>query len=847
MYSQLKSIIEKTNKQPTIVNPESNFVVVTYWWGRGNKNNNTARPCVAFYESVANPIINLALETLNTVSKSPIQYQKLLQNIDNVVPKIDNYKKHIARKAQVYMNMVASYCNVDINSSNRDANTLICLENYKKTGKTPKDYEYKTVDAIERILNLSMKQFLALNKDKLNELFLIKAKTITLKNNYSGRLKELSEKQKVLLRNTIKQNTDIKNNLLADIKQKMKIQITTPITDFKDAPEYIGKNILDILNFELRYLEPLTFEDMITKWENECSTNKCNYLAVEYPEFAQPGGYQLAINAKPLFIKRALELCEGRSVLYIDGDMFIRKYPSIFDIKDVDFMARGWWIDPRSSYKMEESIMYDPYTFETSGGTMFFSQSPESKLLIEKWIEEAEKPYQQGKADDRVLSLVFNSYKFLLSMKIIQLPIEYLWLTLDYDDRMMEMVYDYDYAKMRTSIFIEHPECLTTEDTAAGAGASSDRTPKFYDFLDDNLVPTSEEMHEYLMFPNKEMTSAFRDYFDFMNGIVYLDDGNDLLYQRGYITSGDPDVSESPLYITSYDNKLGNKKYPGDKTYTVNQISEINYKRARSMNIASMSNVVDKGDFVEVSEDPSNMNDAKLQSLIIRLLLDGKNVIYKPNNSEATIYYNDLINKMNTLYSNLDFVFTPVIKSFYFSDFFKPEVDYSKPILFRSGNRILIDFLSMFLSLDEVSSYLQNGSYQIMSRTRIGYLIRPKTVGGGEGDELDVDDDENPLNMYIQSYNDGLKSSYETMKQLGGRSGYRKNKKIINRTVTPYYKNKTHKKINKKSNKKANKKTHKKANKKVNKQHNVNKKTNIGKKTHKKKYVNKKIQKKTRK
>jgi hypothetical protein len=490
--------------------------------------------------------------------------------------------------------------------------------------------------------------------------------------------------------------------------------------------------------------------------------------------------------------------------------------------------------------KWKKVYLYDPYTFETSGGTMFFSQSDQSKLLIQKWIEEAEKPYQQGKADDRVLSLVFNTYKFLLSMKIIQLPVEYLWLTLDYDDRMMEMVYDYDYAKMRTSIFIEHPECLTTEDTAAGAGASSDRTPKYYQFLDDNLVPTSEEMHEYLMFPNKEMTSAFRDYFDYMNGIAYINDGNDLLIERGYVNVDEPDSNESPLYITSYDIKLGNKKYSGDPSYTVNQISEINYKRARSMNIQSMPNVIDKGDFVEVS-DHTDMNDAKLQSLIIRLLVDGKNVIYKPSNSDSSLYYNYLLENMNTLYSNLDFVFTPVISSFYFSDFFKPEIDYSKPVLFRSGNKILIDFLSMFLSLDEVSSYLHNGAYQIMSRTRVGYLIRPKTVGGGNDDKQQ---EENPIDMYVRTYIDGLRTSYDTMKQIG--SG--KNKKIKYRKATPYPKIKTRKNKKQQKNKKANKKTHK--NKKINKKTNRNNKTHkkshkkINKKTHKNKKINKKTHKK---
>jgi hypothetical protein len=502
-----------------------------------------------------------------------------------------------------------------------------------------------------------MKQFLLLNKKNLIELFEIQQQTNRMKKEYIENHSKYDEKEKVMLKNTIKQNTENKKKLLAEMKQTMK----TP---------YNGKNIFDILNFEMRYLSPIHFEDMITKWENECRLNNCNFLAIEYPEFAQSGGYQLAINAKPLFIKKALELCKGRSVLYIDGDMFIKKYPAIFDITEVDFIARGWWVDPRSSYKMDESIIYDPYTFETSGGTMFFSQSVQSKLLIEKWIEEASKQHQRGKADDRVLSLVFNTYKFLLNMKIIQLPVEYLWLTLQYDERMMEMVYDYDLVKMRNSIFIEHPECLTTEDTASGAGASSDRTPKFYNFL-DNLVPASEEMHEYLMFPTKEMSDAFKEYFEYMNSITYIDDGNIMLYERGYVKPDDPDSNESPLYITNYEDKLGNHTYSGDSSYTINQLSDENYKLARSMNVVSMKNVVEKDGYVEITPN-AKMNDAKLQRLIIRLLLEDKTVLY----NDPSEY---LLSKMNTLYKDMDFVFTPIIQSYYFSDFFKPKMEFINP------------------------------------------------------------------------------------------------------------------------------------------------------------------------
>ena len=179
--------------------------------------------------------------------------------------------------------------------------------------------------------------------------------------------------------------------------------------------------------------------------------------------------------------------------------MNIRKYPVIFDLKDVDYMARGWWIDPRSSYKFEESITYDPYTFETSGGTMFFSSSTDSHLLLDMWISESAKDYQKGKADDRIISMIVNSKKLLLNMKIIQLPIEYLWLTLDYHNRLLESeIYDYNLPLMEESIIIDHPECLTSEDSATGSGASSDRTPKYYSFLEFfELCGLAEKGEEY--------------------------------------------------------------------------------------------------------------------------------------------------------------------------------------------------------------------------------------------------------------------------------------------------------------------------------------------------------------
>ena len=36
---------------------------------------------------------------------------------------------------------------------------------------------------------------------------------------------------------------------------------------------------------------PIKYEDMIADWEKSCKKAKCNYIAVEYPQFAKKGGY----------------------------------------------------------------------------------------------------------------------------------------------------------------------------------------------------------------------------------------------------------------------------------------------------------------------------------------------------------------------------------------------------------------------------------------------------------------------------------------------------------------------------------------------------------------------------
>jgi hypothetical protein len=150
---------------------------------------------------------------------------------------------------------------------------------------------------------------------------------------------------------------------------------------------------------------PITYDKMIEGWTENMKKHNCNYLAQEYPAFAVKGGYQNGVNFKPEFIKEALKACHPRSIVYIDGDMFINRYPHIFDMKDVDYMARGWNSEPRDNYDVKQPC-FDPYVFETSGGIQFFGQTPNAYNIIDTWIETIKK--YPGKADDRIMAVTFT-------------------------------------------------------------------------------------------------------------------------------------------------------------------------------------------------------------------------------------------------------------------------------------------------------------------------------------------------------------------------------------------------------------------------------------------------------
>lgn len=307
--------------------------------------------------------------------------------------------------------------------------------------------------------------------------------------------------------------------------------------------------------------ERQSYYRMMLEWRKCCVEAQCNFLDIYVNEFEQPGGYQKAINAKPFFIKRCIDylsttVMRGKDftgVLYIDGDMKVLKTPDIFRLKNVDFMARGWNIDPRSNRKFMfqhphaedqetqyKDACFDPYVFETSGGTMYFGNTKTARKMLDLWGESNKKKLNDGKADDRILSWLVTMYDWMASCNIIQLPVEYLWLNDIYEGAVPKSLTQNRNTNSEREVFrddkvykflgkeaaiISHPACLTSEEMAADQGAASDRETKFYEVITDEVKCETYGgfFHEKLFFGNNvKAMSSFKEYHAYLNQLLLL-------------------------------------------------------------------------------------------------------------------------------------------------------------------------------------------------------------------------------------------------------------------------------------------------------------------------------------
>jgi hypothetical protein len=446
-------------------------------------------------------------------------------------------------------------------------------------------------------------------------------------------------------------------------------------------PKEIESELKAILPaYKMKWSDPKKFEQMISDWESACKKHKCNFLAEEYSEFAVKGGYQHAINFKPYFIDLALQACYPRSVLYIDGDMLIKKYPGVCDIKDVDFMARGWNTDPRVA-PWDSKPCFDPYTFETSGGTMFFGNTYYGRMLLKFWEENVLK--YPGKADDRILAFTIMKYHLLTSISIIQLPMEYLWMTLDYD-----VIFDkYPNDISQRGITITHPECLTGEERAekdSSAVKISTRVPNGYVRAVENKINCRPEeiIYEYIHFDDKANMGAFKPYFEWL-------------------------ARHKAVTVVPFSQKYGSYNKTASKN--VGLYSNVELQIKDSLVIVTNSDVNSKITH-KVSKEETVVT-------ILKYLMNKQHVVYVPQNTRSI---RTVVGK--AIQENLDFVTKNSNTS---SDKAKREyilkLDKNYPIFFGPNSKTLRHLLLMSSSIDELEKIF-NESYLFLTRIHCGWV-----------------------------------------------------------------------------------------------------------------------------
>ena len=219
------------------------------------------------------------------------------------------------------------------------------------------------------------------------------------------------------------------------------------------------------------------------------------------------------------------------------------------------------------------------------------------------------------KAEDRLISQIFNNLKLLTPTKTIQLPIEYLWLNIDYDELPKNMW-------SKDKIYITHPECLTGEDRAFTAGAAKDRFPARY------TSQISEKVHcriknmpfyEYIFFPNKSMISGMSQWIKVMSNMGLI------------------------------------KQIPFDKKYgEYNDIYQQNIKMLKNIKIKNNGLVyILSGKNVGLRNVHFLNNKRELVPTIIKYLENGNNVIYVPKNATKNMIERTKGGKYNLVCRNL--------------------------------------------------------------------------------------------------------------------------------------------------------------------------------------------------
>tara|TARA_B110000091_G_C13821068_1_gene480855 strand:+ start:183 stop:4952 length:4770 start_codon:yes stop_codon:yes gene_type:complete len=217
--------------------------------------------------------------------------------------------------------------------------------------------------------------------------------------------------------------------------------------------------------------EKKTYGELTNRLIKKCNELNMNYYVEIYS--VKNDNYQNLINYKPNFIHNTIDKFD-MPVIYTDADMYPTQYLDLFDQKHFDCMlynARSGIADQFHNELTMGKLCYTIDEMNISGGTMYWSNSSVSKNALKLWEHISNN--NKGKADDRILDVVFNSTYMVQNLKCYWLPTSYIYITEKLNSQGAHLR---DYVNKPVII---HPEDITAEEMI---GSSRSRMPVDYYF-----------------------------------------------------------------------------------------------------------------------------------------------------------------------------------------------------------------------------------------------------------------------------------------------------------------------------------------------------------------------------
>jgi uncharacterized protein with PIN domain len=278
----------------------------------------------------------------------------------------------------------------------------------------------------------------------------------------------------------------------------------------------------------------------------------------------------------------------------------------------------------------------------------------------------------------------------LLTATTIQLPFEYLWLSMDYDEEINRKFYK------RNEITVEHPACLTSEDRASSLGAAKNRVPPNYDRNITNKVKCNTkfgDFYEYIFFEHKDQLKVMDTYIKWLKG-------------------------HNVLKFTPYAKKYG--KYNSVAKHTNDLAKSIDFQTDKKIVLLTHDSefkmrAEQDGD---VAVGIHYLNKDNILATVCKYMKAGQSVIYVPKDATKS----QLKKVITQIDGQVEFITRNInTDQRHYKKEFILKTDRNYPMYFNANSHIMYQLLEISGDLNHVQSIF-NSSFIFLSRLRCRWL-----------------------------------------------------------------------------------------------------------------------------